>query len=190
MGAIIDELAEARQWVADLQVRPMARRRTAGNAVANGSGAAAFKPLTDADVAVSLTSKLMGHANLVRYGLASVTDGGSFAIAAGALAREAVRSAAAVSLVKAGLEGFARTAALDMPRGIRIDVVSPSWATESLDAIGRGPSGGLSAATVAKGYLASVEGKQTGAVLDPPHLPRCGFACDSESTARGGTPHA
>src|SRR3984957_19360255 len=138
------------------------------DAVIGAAGSAAFKPLpelTDADFAFSLSNKLMGQVNLVRFGIASVTDGGSFTITAGSLAREPAPGAAAVSLVNAGLEGFARSAALDLPRGLRINVVSPPWVSETLHALGRDPGTGVSAATVARAYVASVEGKQTGAVL-------------------------
>jgi NAD(P)-dependent dehydrogenase (short-subunit alcohol dehydrogenase family) len=140
------------------------------DAVISAAGSAAFKPLTeltDADFAFSLSNKLMGQVNLVRYGIASVADGGSFTITAGSLASEPAPGAAAVGLVNAGLEGFTRSAALDLPRGLRINVVSPPWLSETLKAIGRDPSTGISAAAAAKAYVASVEGKQTGAVLDP-----------------------
>ena len=53
--------------------------------------------------------------------------------------------ASSAQRVKAGLEGFARSAALELPRGIRLNVVS---------------------------YVASVEGKQTGTVIDPRSLQR------------------
>jgi NAD(P)-dependent dehydrogenase (short-subunit alcohol dehydrogenase family) len=140
------------------------------DAVINAAGVAAFKPLTeltDADFALSLNNKLMGQVNLVRYGIASVADGGSFTITAGSLAREPAPGASAVGLVNSALEGFVRSAALDLPRGLRINVVSPPWIADTLKAIGRDPSTGISAATAAKSYVASVEGKQTGAVLDP-----------------------
>jgi NAD(P)-dependent dehydrogenase (short-subunit alcohol dehydrogenase family) len=140
------------------------------DAVVSAAGQAAFKPLaelTDADFALSLNNKLMGQVNLVRLGIASVADGGSFTLTAGSLAREPARNAAAVSLVNAGLEGFARSAALELPRGQRINVVSPPWLSETLRALGHDPSTGLPAADVARAYVASVEGKQTGTVLDP-----------------------
>jgi NAD(P)-dependent dehydrogenase (short-subunit alcohol dehydrogenase family) len=140
------------------------------DAVVSAAGQAAFKPLaelTDADFALSLSNKLMGQVNLVRFGIASVADGGSFTLTAGSLAREPARGAAAVSLVNAGLEGFARSAALELPRGQRINVVSPPWLSETLRAHGQDPSTGLPAADVARAYVASVEGKQTGTVLDP-----------------------
>ena len=143
------------------------------DAVVSAAGLAAFKPLdelTDADFALSLNNKLMGQVNLVRLGIASVADGGSFTLTAGSLAREPARNAAAVSLVNAGLEGFARSAALELPRGQRINAVSPPFLSETLRALGRDPSAGLPAADAARAYVASVEGKQTGTVLDPREL--------------------
>lgn len=140
------------------------------DAVVSTAGPAAFKPLaelTDADFAFSLSNKLMGQVNLVRFGIDSVADGGSFTITAGSLAREPARKAAAISLVNAGLEGFGRSAALELPRGQRLNVVSPPWVSETLRAMGQDPSAGLPAADVARAYVKSVEGKQTGAVLDP-----------------------
>jgi NAD(P)-dependent dehydrogenase (short-subunit alcohol dehydrogenase family) len=140
------------------------------DAVIGAAGSAAFKPLpelTDADFAFSLSNKLMGQVNLVRYGIASVADGGSFTITAGSLAREPAPGASAVGLVNSALEGFVKSAALDLPRGLRINAVSPPWIADTLKAIGRDPSTGISAATAAKSYVASVEGKQSGAVLDP-----------------------
>lgn len=143
------------------------------DAVVSTAGRAAFKPfadLTDADFALSVGNKLMGQVNLVRLGLSSVADGGSFTLTAGSLAREPARSAAAVSLVNAGLEGFGRSVALELPRGLRINVVSPPWVSETLRAFGQDPSAGLPAAQVAPAYVASVEGKQTGTVIDPRSL--------------------
>jgi NAD(P)-dependent dehydrogenase (short-subunit alcohol dehydrogenase family) len=140
------------------------------DAVVATAGLAAFKPLaelTDADFNLSLNNKLMGQVNLVRFGIASVADGGSFTLTAGLLAREPARNGAAVSLVNAALEGFTRSAALELPRGLRINAVSPPNVSETLRARGQDPAAGLPAVAVARAYVASVEGKQTGAVLDP-----------------------
>lgn len=145
------------------------------DAVVSAAGQAAFKPfadLTDADFALSLGNKLMGQVNLVRLGVTSVADNGSFTLTAGSLAREPARNAAAVSLVNAGLEGFGRSAALELPRGLRLNVVSPPWIAETLRALKQDPSTGLPAAQVARAYVASVEGKQTGTVIDPRSLAR------------------
>jgi NAD(P)-dependent dehydrogenase (short-subunit alcohol dehydrogenase family) len=69
--------------------------------------------------------------------------------------------------VNAGLEGFARAAALEAPRGIRVNVVSPPWVSETLLALKMDPAQGLPAATVAQAYVRSLEGADSGAVLEP-----------------------
>jgi NAD(P)-dependent dehydrogenase (short-subunit alcohol dehydrogenase family) len=133
------------------------------------AGEARFGPLerlADEDFQVSLSSKLMGQVNLVRLGLHHAADGGSFTLTSGVLSVEPVPGSAAISLVNAGVEAFARAAALEMPRGLRINVVSPPWVSETLTAMGRDPSGGLPAAKVARAYVQSVEGKATGELLD------------------------
>jgi NAD(P)-dependent dehydrogenase (short-subunit alcohol dehydrogenase family) len=140
------------------------------DAVVSAAGQAKFGPLTgltDEDFAFSLANKLMGQANLVRYGLDHVRDGGVFILTSGVLARTPMVGSAAISLVNAGLEGFVRAAALEAPRGIRVNVVSPPWVTETLAAMGMDKSVGLPAATVAKAYVQAIEGKQTGEVTQP-----------------------
>jgi NAD(P)-dependent dehydrogenase (short-subunit alcohol dehydrogenase family) len=123
--------------------------------------------LTDADFAFSLNNKLMGQINLVRYGHPFVVEGGSFTLTSGILAHHPMVGSAAISLVNAGIEGFARAAALELPRSIRINVVSPPWVTETLQAMGMATTHGLPAERVALAYRASVEGDATGEVLDP-----------------------
>ena len=71
-----------------------------------------------------------------------------------------------MSMVNSGLEGFARGAALDLPRGIRINAVSPGWVTETLVALKMDPAQGTPAAQVARTYVKAVEGSMTGQVLD------------------------
>jgi NAD(P)-dependent dehydrogenase (short-subunit alcohol dehydrogenase family) len=140
------------------------------DAIVSAAGQAAFKPLaelTDADFAFSITNKLTGQVNLVRFGLQSLNDNGSVTLTSGILAQQPAPGAAAISLVNAGLEGFTRAAALEAPRGIRVNVVSPPWVTETLQAMGRPTTGGLPATVVARSYIDSVEGRMTGQVLSP-----------------------
>jgi NAD(P)-dependent dehydrogenase (short-subunit alcohol dehydrogenase family) len=139
------------------------------DAVVSCAGEAAFGALgelDDADFDESLSNKLMGQVNLVRRGLGAVRDEGSMTLTSGVLSQEPMEGSAAISLVNAGLEGFVRAAALEMPRGLRVNVVSPPWVSETLEAMGQDPAGGLPAADVARAYVASLEGEQTGAVID------------------------
>jgi NAD(P)-dependent dehydrogenase (short-subunit alcohol dehydrogenase family) len=139
------------------------------DALVSAAGFARFgglEALTDEDFEFSLHHKLMGQVNLVRVGLGFVRDGGSFTLTSGVLSDEPMNGSSAISMVNAGLNGFAKAAALDAPRGVRINVVSPPWVTETLEARGMEGLNGLSAAQVARAYVASVEGDSNGAVLD------------------------
>jgi len=128
---------------------------------------AALDQLSDADFRFCLDNKLMGQVNLVRFGFEHVEDGGSFTVTTGILAQSPMPGSAAISLVNAGLEGFVRAAALEAPRNIRVNAVSPPWVTETLQALKMDPSQGLPAAVVAQAYLRSVIGRDTGLTLQP-----------------------
>lgn len=141
------------------------------DALVSAAGLTRFAPLeklSDEDFQFCLANKLMGQVNLVRYGLAHVRDGGSFTLTSGVLTYEPIPGSTAISLVNGGLEAFARGAALELPRGVRVNVVSPPWVTETLEAIERDVdvAGSLRAKDVAAAYVESVEGSRNGEVLD------------------------
>lgn len=139
------------------------------DAVVSCAGSAAFRPfaqLTDEDFELSIHSKLMGQVNLVRIGMNHVRDSGSFTLTGGVLAHEPMPGGAAISMVNAGLEGFVLGASVEMPRGLRVNVVSPPWISETLKALNMDPSLGITAAACAKAYLAAIEGNSNGQTLD------------------------
>jgi NAD(P)-dependent dehydrogenase (short-subunit alcohol dehydrogenase family) len=139
------------------------------DAVVACAGIAAFKPLaqlSDADLQLGLRSKLMGQVDLVRIAMRHLHDGGSMTLTSGVLAREPMPGGAAISMVNAALEGFVTGAAIELPRGLRVNVVSPPWISETLVALKMDPQGGIPAADCAKAYVAAVEGKDQGKTLD------------------------
>lgn len=139
------------------------------DAIVCAAGVAVFKPLarlSDADFQLSLSNKLMGQVNLVRIGTKHIRDRGSFTLTGGILAHEPAPGGAAIGLVNAALEGFVRSAALDLPRNLRVNVVSPPWVSETLEEMGQDPSKGVAAIVVARAYAEAVEGRATGQVLD------------------------
>ncbi len=139
------------------------------DAVVCVAGVAAFAPLaklTDEDFALSLANKLMGQVNVVRLGVEHVVENGSITLTSGILSRQPMAGSAAVSLVNAALEGFVRAAALEMPRGVRVNVVSSGWATETLQALHMDTTVGTPAADIARAYVDSVEGSMSGRVID------------------------
>lgn len=140
------------------------------DAVVSAAGQAKFgslDELTDADYVFSFSNKLMGQVNLVRIGRQFIADGGSFTLTSGVLSHEPMKGSASISMVNAGLEGFVRAAALELPREMRVNIVSPPWVTETLVARKMDTGHGMPAASVALAYLASVEGTMTGQTLDP-----------------------
>jgi NAD(P)-dependent dehydrogenase (short-subunit alcohol dehydrogenase family) len=144
------------------------------DAVVSAAGIAKFaglNELTYDDYFVGLKNKLMGQVNLVRLGQSIVNDRGSFTLTSGVLGQEPMPGSCSISMVNAGLEGFIRAAALELPRGLRVNVVSPPWVTETLLARGMNPSIGIPADQVAQAYIASVEGTATGQTIDPRAIP-------------------
>ena len=140
------------------------------DAVISAAGQARFKPLaqlTDEDFQFSVQNKLLGQVNLVRCGFDSVNDGGSFTLTSGVLGQQPMIGSGVIGLVNAGLEGFTRSAALEAPRAIRVNIVSPPWVTETLKAYGMPLEGGLAAAQVARAYVRAVEGGTTGQTIAP-----------------------
>jgi len=140
------------------------------DAIICAAGEARFKPLdalSDDDFLFSIQNKLLGQVNVVRYGFPSVRDQGSITVTSGSLAQTPMVGSGAVSLVNAGVEGFARAAALEAPRRIRVNAVAPPWVTETLKALGMPLEGGLPADVVAKAYVRAVEGTETGRTISP-----------------------
>ncbi|HYN04807.1 MAG TPA: short chain dehydrogenase [Vicinamibacteria bacterium] len=140
------------------------------DAVVSCAGNARFVPLarlSDDDIAYSIKSKLLGQVELIRQALGYVREGGSVTVTSGVLAQHPMPGGAAISMVNAGLEGFVRGAAAETTRGVRVNVVSPPWVSETLVALKMDPSHGLPAAAVARAYVAAVTGRANGETLDP-----------------------
>lgn len=139
------------------------------DAVISTTGQVHFGPLTEMtheQYRIGLNSKLMGQVQLVLSGLNTLNDGGSFTLTSGILNRDPIRYGSSASMVNSALEGFVTGAAIEMPRGIRINVVSPTVLQESMTTYGEYFRGfqPVPAATVALAYSKSVEGAQTGKV--------------------------
>ncbi len=122
--------------------------------------------ITEAEYSIGLNNKLMGQVNLVSIGLKYLNDGGSFTLTSGILNRDPIRMGASAAMVNGAIDGFVKAAAIEMPRNLRINAVSPTVIAESIDKYGEFFSGFLPApaATVALAYAKSVEGAQTGQV--------------------------
>jgi NAD(P)-dependent dehydrogenase (short-subunit alcohol dehydrogenase family) len=142
--------------------------------VACAAGAVNFAPLgaiapaavADSAYGLGLANKLMGQVNLTLAARDRLRDGGSITLIAGILADQPIALGSSASMVNGALESFARAAAIELPRGLRINVVSPTVFVESME--GYAPFfRGFEPVPVAKAALAfsrSIEGRQTGQV--------------------------
>ncbi len=104
------------------------------DAVANAAGEVVFAPLsqlTAENWQFSLGSKLMGQISLVQEAIPFINERGSFTLVSGVLNDDPIFGSAAGAAVSGALEGFARVAALELPKGLRINVVSPTIMKES-----------------------------------------------------------
>jgi NAD(P)-dependent dehydrogenase (short-subunit alcohol dehydrogenase family) len=88
------------------------------------------------------------------------------ATSSGIVSDQPIRFGINATMVNAAVEGFVRAAAIEMPRGLRINVVSPDVLVESIAAYGPYFHGfePVTAARTAKAYSRSVDGLQSGQV--------------------------
>ena len=126
----------------------------------------AMAEMTPELLGVGLADKLMGQVNLVLAGQHLLQDGGSFTLVSGVLSADPIVYGSSASMVNGALDSFVRAAAIELPRGLRINVVSPTVLSESLPSYGPYFRGfeAVAAAKVARAFSKSVEGKQTGQV--------------------------
>ncbi len=109
------------------------------DAIVSTTGNLHFGPLstmTDSQFNLGLQDKLLGQIRTALIGQHFLRDGGSITLVSGIVAQEPIAQGVNATTVNAGLEGFVRAAACELPRGIRINLISPTVLSESLAAYG------------------------------------------------------
>lgn len=181
--AVTDELAERHTLIkvgrhkGDLTVdienpesiQEMYRQTGKIDAVISAVGSIHFGTLTEMTAdhfAIGLKSKLMGQVNLVLMGIPFLKDGGSFTLTSGSASYDPYRYGSSPAMVNGAIDSFVAAASLELPRGIRINAVSPTILEESMKEYGQYFRGftPVPAKKVALAYSKSVEGLQTGRV--------------------------
>lgn len=126
---------------------------------------------SSSEFTTGLDDKLLGQVALVRRAIHRLRDGGSITLTSGVF-EEPTPGGAFGALVNAGLEAFVAAAAIEMPRGLRVNVVSPGWVSETLERMGWSSARGTPAKDVARAYVRAVEGTMQGQTLVPADLER------------------
>ncbi len=140
------------------------------DAVVSTAGEAHFGPFdaaTEDDLALGVHSKLLGQIRLVLLGRPRIADGGSFTLISGYIFDDPIPEAVSFAVANGGVEGFVRSAALSLDRGVRINAVSPGLAQDSVDQFGHLNPGRTPAPmrAIAAAFERSVEGWRTGEVI-------------------------
>ena len=144
------------------------------DAVCCTAGTVNFHPLSAIEPArlaqssygLGLVNKLMGQVNLTLAARGSLRTGGSITLISGILAEAPIAAGSSASMVNAALEGFVRTAACEMPSGLRLNLISPTVFTEAMGSYGPYFRGfePVPVAKAALAYSRSVEGIETGRI--------------------------
>lgn len=139
------------------------------DALACAAGNVHFAPLeqfSEENFYFGLNDKLMGQVNLVMLGLNHIRDGGSFTLISGLINDDPIPQGVSAAIVNGALEGFVRGSAIELPRNIRINLVSPTVIEEALPVYGSFFPGckAIPASEAALGFVKSIEGLQTGRI--------------------------
>lgn len=112
----------------------------------------------------SLENKVAGQINLVLLGLEYINDNGSITLTSGVTMDDPIREGASAAMANGAIKAFVQSAAIEMPRGIRINNVSPNILEDSVNVYGDYFKGFVPVAGqhVAMAYRKSVQGAQTG----------------------------
>lgn len=134
------------------------------------AGDATFAPLADMNqdsFMVGLRQKVMGQVNLVLAGQDIIADRGSFTLTSGVLDRDPIRMGSNAATANGALAGFVKSAAIEMERGLRVNVVSPGLLEISAARYGAWFHGHkpVSSRDVGLAYAKCVEGALTGQVV-------------------------
>jgi NAD(P)-dependent dehydrogenase (short-subunit alcohol dehydrogenase family) len=128
---------------------------------------AALDELGSDQFAEGVRDKLLGQIELVRQGARHLSDGGSFTLVSGVLGVDPIRTGAVASTVNGGIDAFVRAAAIELPRGMRVNAVSATVFAEAWDVYGPLFPGfkPVPVADAASAYVKSIEGALTGQVF-------------------------
>lgn len=151
-------------------IRAMYREAGKVDAVVSAVGHGHFgavDEMTAEQFMMGIHHKVLPQVNLVLEGFDYINDGGSFTLTSGVLNRDPIRGGAAAAAANGALDSFVLGAAVEMPRGIRINSVSPEVlevSRQKYDGFFRGHVH-VSNEAVGLAYSKAVEGCLTGRVF-------------------------
>jgi len=109
--------------------------------------------LTEEQFYVGIKQKLLAQINLVLIGQNYLNNNGSFTLVSGKMGDMPGKASAGKSVINGGINSFVLAASLEMPRDIRVNVVSPSKVAD------------IPADNLIAGYLKAIETSSNGEII-------------------------
>jgi len=126
-----------------------------------------FHTLTSDALRENMRAKFYGQVDLVLTGQHHCADNASFTLTSGIFADQAWPHVTGGGVISGALHSFALSAAVELRRGMRINVVSPTMVGDSVDEFSEHFPGmrPVPMAQLVDHYLACVEGTDTGRII-------------------------
>lgn len=126
-----------------------------------------FRTLTSEALHENMRAKFFGQAELVLAGQHHCADGASFTLTSGIFADQAWPHVTGGGAISGALHSFVLSAALELGRGMRVNVVSPTMIGDSVDAFSEQFPGmrPVPMNELVDHYLQCVEGDDTGRII-------------------------
>lgn len=109
--------------------------------------------MTEENLHLGIHHKLLGQVNLVLRGHHFLNNEGSFTLISGKMGDQPTKHSAGKAIANGAVNSFVRAASLEMPRGIRINVVSPAKVVD------------IPVNDLVSAFLQSIEGTANGEIL-------------------------
>jgi len=109
--------------------------------------------MNESKFGIGISQKLFAQINLVLIGSKFLNDNGSFTLISGKMGEKPVRGSSGKAIANAAVNSFVLAAALEMPRGIRINAISPSKVSD------------ISSTDLVDAYLKSTETACNGEII-------------------------
>ncbi|RJO78422.1 short chain dehydrogenase [Nocardia panacis] len=124
-----------------------------------------FTDLTADALARNMRAKFFGQADLVLTGQHHCADGASFTLTSGIFADQPWRGVTGGGVISGALHSFVLSAALELPRGMRINAVSPTLIGDSVDEFEFPGLPVVPMDELVRHYVRCVEGGGTGEIV-------------------------
>jgi len=121
--------------------------------VAGDSISDSLSEMEESKYSVGLNQKLLAQINLVLIGSKFLNENGSFTLISGKMGEKPTKGSSGKAVANGALNSFVLAAALEMPKGIRLNAVSPSKVAD------------ISSTDLINAYLKSIDTATNGEII-------------------------